>query len=64
MSQGLRTKREVNRFLARWLDKIEEFRFDVEHVPGRLTPVLVTASPPPLGTAQQPRRTLPTQTLW
>ena len=34
----LRTKREVNRFLARWLDEIEEFRFDVEHVPGRLNP--------------------------
>ncbi len=29
----LRTKREVNRFLARWLDKIGEFRFDVENVP-------------------------------
>ena len=34
----LRTKREVNRFLARWLDEIEEFRFEVEHVPGRLNP--------------------------
>ena len=34
----LRTKRDVNRFLARWLDEIEEFRFDVEHVPGRLNP--------------------------
>ena len=32
----LRTKSDVNRFLARWLDEIEEFRFDVEHVPGRL----------------------------
>ena len=34
----LRTKRDINRFLARWLDEIEEFRFDVEHVPGRLNP--------------------------
>ena len=34
----LRTKRDVNRFLARWLDEIEEYRFDVEHVPGRLNP--------------------------
>ena len=34
----LRTKRDVNRFLARWLDEIEEFRFEVEHVPGRLNP--------------------------
>ena len=29
---------EVSRFLARWLDEIEEFRFDVEHVPGKLNP--------------------------
>ena len=28
----------INRFLARWLDEIEEFRFDVEYVPGRLNP--------------------------
>jgi len=34
----LRTKRDVNRFLARWLDEIEEFRFDMEHVPGKLNP--------------------------
>jgi len=34
----LRTKRDINRFLARWLDEIEEFRFDVEHVPGRSNP--------------------------
>ena len=34
----LRTKRDINRFLARWLDEIEEFRFDIEHVPGRLNP--------------------------
>ena len=34
----LRTKRDVNRFMARWLDEIEEFRFDVEHVPGKLNP--------------------------
>ena len=26
----LRTKREVNRFLARWLDEMEEFRFEVD----------------------------------
>jgi hypothetical protein len=26
------TKRDINRFLARWLDEIEDFRFDVEHV--------------------------------
>jgi hypothetical protein len=32
----LRTKREVNGFLARWLDAIQEFHFDVEYVPGRL----------------------------
>ena len=34
----LRTKRDINRFLARRLDEIEEFRSDVEHVPGRLNP--------------------------
>ena len=34
----LRTERDINRFLAPWLDEIEEFRFDVEHVPGRLNP--------------------------
>jgi hypothetical protein len=34
----LRTKRDVNRFLARWFNEIEEVRFDVEHVPGRLNP--------------------------
>ena len=34
----LRTKRDINRFMARWLDEIEEFRFDIEHVPGRLNP--------------------------
>ena len=34
----LRTKQDINRFPARWLDDIEEFRFDVEHVPGRLEP--------------------------
>jgi len=34
----LRTKKDINRFLARWLDEIEEFRFDVEHVPGLLNP--------------------------
>ena len=34
----LRSKRDVNRFMARWLDELEEFRFDVEHVPGRLNP--------------------------
>jgi len=34
----LRTKRDINRFMARWLDEIEEFRFDVEHVPGKLNP--------------------------
>ena len=28
------TKRDINRFLARWLDEIKEFCFDVEHVPG------------------------------
>jgi hypothetical protein len=32
----LRTKWDVNRFLAHWLDEIEEFRFDIEHVPGKL----------------------------
>ena len=26
----LRMKRYINRFLACWLDEIEEFRFDVE----------------------------------
>jgi hypothetical protein len=35
----LRTKSDVNSFLARWLDEIEDFRFDVEHLPGRLNPV-------------------------
>ena len=51
----LRTKRDINRFMARWLDEIEEFRFDVEHVPGRLSPAdplgpFLTAPsvPPPL----------------
>ena len=34
----LRTKRDMNRFLARRLDEIEEFHFDMEHVPGRLNP--------------------------
>ena len=34
----LRTKKDINCFLARWLNEIEEFRFDVEHVPGRLNP--------------------------
>ena len=34
----LRRKRDINCFLVRWLDEIEEFRFDVEHVPGRLHP--------------------------
>jgi hypothetical protein len=34
----LRTKSDVNSFLARWLDEIEEFRFDVDHLPGRLNP--------------------------
>jgi hypothetical protein len=34
--------------LARWLDEIEEFRFDVEHVPGRLNPAdPLTRRPPP-----------------
>ena len=32
----LSTKRDVNCFLARWLDEIKEFSFDAEHVPGRL----------------------------
>ncbi len=32
----LRTKRDINRFLARWLDEIKEFRSDVGHIPGRL----------------------------
>ena len=27
-------KQEINRFLARWLDEIEEFRFNEEHVLG------------------------------
>ena len=34
----LRTKRDTNRFLKRSLDKIKEFRFDMELVPGRLNP--------------------------
>ncbi len=34
----LRTERKVNRFISRWLDEIEEFRFDVEYVPGRINP--------------------------
>ena len=34
----LRTKRDINCFLVRWLDEIDEFRFDVENVPGRLNP--------------------------
>ena len=44
----LRTKRDVNRFLARWLDEIEEFRFDVEHVPGKRNPAdpLTRREPP------------------
>ena len=31
------TKRDINRFHARWLDKIEEFRFGVEHTLGCFT---------------------------
>jgi hypothetical protein len=31
-----RETRDLSWFLARWLDEIEEFRFEVEHVPGRL----------------------------
>ena len=35
----LRTKQDINRFLAHWLDEIEEFRFDVERTSGAaLTP--------------------------
>ncbi len=45
----LRTKRDVNGFLARWLDEIEDFRFDVEHVPGA-------------GTARARRSSLPSLT--
>jgi transposase InsO family protein len=49
----LRTKSDVNRFLARWLDEIEEFRFDVEHLPGRLNPA------DPLTRRGSPRRASP-----
>lgn len=35
----LHRKLDINRFLARWFDEIEEFRFDVELVPGRLHPL-------------------------
>ena len=42
----LRTKKDINRFLARWLDELEEFRFDVEHVPGRLNPADPLSRPP------------------
>jgi hypothetical protein len=31
-------KREISRFLACWLDEIEEIRFDMDHVPGKLNP--------------------------
>jgi hypothetical protein len=34
----LRTKRDIHWFLARWLDEFEEFRFEVERLPGRLNP--------------------------
>ena len=34
----LRTKRDINRFMAHWLDEVEEFCFDIEHVPGSLNP--------------------------
>ena len=34
----LRTKRDINRFLVRWLDEIDKFLFDVQHVSGRLNP--------------------------
>ena len=47
----LRTKKDINRFLARWLDEIEEFRFDVEHVPGRLNPADPLSRPPAVPTA-------------
>ena len=30
--------RDINHFLSRWLDEIEDFLYDVEHVPGRLNP--------------------------
>ncbi len=36
----LRTTREVSWLLVRWLDEIEEFRGDKEHVPGRLNPAV------------------------
>ena len=49
----LRTKSDVNRFLARWLDEIEEFRFDVEHLPGRMNPA------DPLTRCDMPRRASP-----
>ena len=47
----LRTKKDINRFLARWLDEIEEFRFDVEHVPGSLNPADPLSRPPAVPTA-------------
>ena len=56
----LRTKRDINRFLARWLDEIEEFRFDVEHVPGRSNPAdpLTRRGPPPVDAESQGIRTV------
>ena len=38
MISWLRTKRDIQGFFTRWLNEIEEFRFDVEHFSGRLNP--------------------------
>ncbi len=34
----LKTNRHLNKMVVRWLDEIEDFRFDVTHLPGSRSP--------------------------